>query len=88
MRNEVGCWPQHLGSGPDDDIRLPTGAAPARAAALLPSGRHVQVTALVPNLVRVRNETLGEGESRRVDGSFDLGPLRITLRSAGDDDAD
>jgi len=86
VRNDAGSWPQTLGSSPDDGIRVDLAAMPPRAILVVPSGRHLQVTAQVPDLVRVRGEQLGMGASRRVDGTFAIGPLLVTFEHAEDHD--
>lgn len=87
VRNDAGNWPQSLGSGAADDIRIELAGMPPRAIVVVPSGRHLQVTAQAPDLVRVRGELLRAGASCRVDGAFTIGTMVVTFEhSDGHDD--
>ena len=85
VRNEVGCWPQTLGSGPDDGIRVDLDAMPEAVVLVDVSGRHLQVTARCPGVVRLRGEVLRQGESCRTDGTFAVGDLLVEIVHDGDD---
>ncbi|MCB9878782.1 MAG: hypothetical protein H6835_14400 [Planctomycetes bacterium] len=80
--NDAGRWPQTLGSSAHDDLCVPLAAMPAQAVRLLPSGPHLQVTALVANLVRVHQELLEAGASRRTDGAFEVGTISVKIHSS------
>jgi len=88
VRNEDGSWPQTLGSGANDSIRIELAGMPPRAIVIVPSGRHLQITAQVPDLVHVRGERLGAGAARRVDGAFAIGTMVVTFDHADSDGGD
>ena len=84
VRNDVGAWPQHLGSGVSDEIRVASALVPPRAVRLTASGPHFLVTALVDGCVVVGGAPLAAGRSRRADGGFQVAGLRVAF--AVDDD--
>lgn len=85
VRNTIGSWPQYLGSGVDDDIRVSSPMVPARAVRLVPSGRHMLVTALVAGSVIVDGVLLAEGAERRADRSFEVAGIKVVFDD-GDED--
>lgn len=86
VRNDVGDWPQTLGSGPDDGIRVDLAGIPESVVLLHVSGRHLQVTARRAGVVCIRGERLGQGESRRTDGRFTVGDLTVEIVHDGTDE--
>jgi hypothetical protein len=85
VHNTSESWPQYLGSASDDDICIDDPAIPVRAVRIVPSGRHLQVTALVSDCVRVRGSLIALGQHVRVDGAFEIGPVRVRIAFSDDE---